>query len=311
MGEFFSSPLRYNMSLVRDAKISNYNRFSTPRGEVHITFTLSGTDISVANALRRMMIAEVPTMAIDRVDIHTNNTCLNDEFIAHRLGLIPLNSEYVSKFNYTRDCPCDTGMCQHCSVKLELHGKCTNEQFRTIHAEDFSSSDPRVEPVGIHSKIPIVKIREGQEISLSCIVKKGIAMEHAKWSPTSCTVFRVEPNISLNHSKLRTLTDAEKEDWTKSCPTKVYSYDPVNGDVRITNPEKCTYCGECVRDGRMKTGYGEGGEYDDLVTIKQQTDTFHFTVESTGVMRPEEIFLSAIEQLEVKLNTMLDCLQRD
>ena len=29
----------------------------------------------------------------------------------------------------------------------------------------------------------------------------------------------------------------------------------------------------------MKTGYGEGGEYDDLVTIKQQTDTFHFTVE--------------------------------
>ena len=32
------------------------------------------------------------------------------------------------------------GMCQHCSVKLELHEKCTNEQFRTIHAEDFSVS---------------------------------------------------------------------------------------------------------------------------------------------------------------------------
>jgi DNA-directed RNA polymerase II subunit RPB3 len=55
-----------------------------------LRFILSDTDTSMANTLRRIMIAEVPTLAIDLVEFHENTTVLNDEYIAHRLGLIPL-----------------------------------------------------------------------------------------------------------------------------------------------------------------------------------------------------------------------------
>jgi DNA-directed RNA polymerase II subunit RPB3 len=50
-----------------------------------ISFELRDTDLSVANALRRVMLSEVPTLAIDLVEVEYNNTVLNDEFITHRL----------------------------------------------------------------------------------------------------------------------------------------------------------------------------------------------------------------------------------
>ena len=55
-----------------------------------IVFDIKGVDPTVVNTLRRIMIAEVPTMAIETVIINQNTSIIPDEVLAHRLGLIPI-----------------------------------------------------------------------------------------------------------------------------------------------------------------------------------------------------------------------------
>jgi DNA-directed RNA polymerase II subunit RPB3 len=86
-------------------------------------FELFDTDISTANALRRVMIAEVPTLAIDFVEFEENSSALQDEIISHRLGLIPLRSTLQNLHKnmcFPHMCDCETGYCSKCCVRLVL-----------------------------------------------------------------------------------------------------------------------------------------------------------------------------------------------
>ncbi|KAL6063444.1 DNA-directed RNA polymerase II subunit RPB3 [Balamuthia mandrillaris] len=276
-----------------------------------IEFVLSKTDTSMANALRRTMIGEVPTMAIDLVEIESNTSVLHDEFIAHRLGLIPLTSKNCdSEFDYTRDCTC-VDRCPSCSVEFTLNVACRDRPECDVTSNDLRSQHVGVVPVDYMNQdtemmegaergengILIVKLRKGQEIKLRAIAKKGVGKEHAKWSPTCGVTYQFEPDIRINQSRMEELDEESKEEWVGSCPTKVYAYNEETGQVTVENPLNCTYCDECkVKANALGMP--------DLVHIRQKQDRFIFTVETTGALRPEEVVLSAIHVLKDKLSNL-------
>jgi len=90
--------------------------------ENKVKFNVSGLDLALANALRRIVISEIPTMAIDSVTFYENSTILNDEVLALRLGLMPLKTD-LKTYVPRSECTCKGQGCAKCTVTLSLDMK--------------------------------------------------------------------------------------------------------------------------------------------------------------------------------------------
>lgn len=237
----------------------------------HVDFILRGVDLSVANSLRRTMLAEVPTLAIDLVEIDVNTSVLADELLSHRLGLIPLISEGIENLSYSRDCTCDQ-YCPNCSVKLELTAKCDSDSTMSVYASDLAKfhngsklGDPVIRDPAQRGPL-ICKLRKHQEVRLACIAKKGIAKEHAKWSPCAAIGFEYDPWNKLKHTDYWYEEDAEAE-WPKS--------------------ENCEW--------------EEAPDPDAPFDYNAQPANFYVDVETVGNLPPKEVVIRGIETLQLKL----------
>lgn len=296
-----------------------------------IQFILSDTDTSVANALRRIMIAEVPTLAIDLVEFHENTTVLNDEYIAHRLGLIPIKytppdsmggGDCNGAFLPHRECVCYE-RCPRCSVEFELdvnfdvavrerqvpeHERCL--PF-TVTSADLRSNNDLVQPAHFLSPeeegashdqgISIVKIGPGQHLKLKAIARMGISKEHAKWSPVAVATYRFFPIININEEACSTLTQDQKQQLVDVCPDRILEIDPVSGKIIVSEHawETATFTEDLkIAQNAMK----KRPEDDDFITVEHSTDRFIFSVEGTGAMDAEEIVMSSLRVLKDRLH---------
>lgn len=155
------------------------------RDDISITVKMSGFPIQYANALRRICLNGVPTFAIEMVDVIENTTIFADEYLAHRLALVPLTTP-ADKYNMPDQCDCkrEDG-CSNCSAMLVLDSGKT-DQTTDVTSARLSSEDPDVRPIS--DDIPIATLAPMQKVVMECHARLGRGSEHAKWNSANISV---------------------------------------------------------------------------------------------------------------------------
>lgn len=146
----------------------------TEKSDRILKFDVDDISPSLAGELRHIMISEVPTMSIEVVDFHKNDSFLWNEILASRLGLVPLTHD--QKYHKPKDaCTCKGKRCPKCQVTLVIKKKGPG----VVLSSDLKSSDNKVKPV--FDKIPLTELLEGQEMEIEAYAEIGIGRDHAKW----------------------------------------------------------------------------------------------------------------------------------
>ena len=152
-----------------------------------ITIKFNNVSRQYVNAIRRLSISEVPTLAIDDVVILDNSSVMHDEAIAHRLGLIPLRTD-LSRFVIPHDCDCKSTLgCSKCRVLLVLDSE-ASEKTKVVTSGELLSEDELVKPVS--KDIPIIILAPSQKLKFEAYARLGVGKDHAKWQPTSAAIVK-------------------------------------------------------------------------------------------------------------------------
>jgi DNA-directed RNA polymerase subunit D len=265
-----------------EIKVVDKNEFSA-------RFMIEGVDTAFMNSLRRIIVAEVPSMAIDEVVIIENSSMLHDEILAHRLGLIPLKTD-LDSYNLPEECSCKSELgCNLCRVSLTLDVE-ANEGVRTVYSGDLVAENPNIRPVS--EKIPIAKLAPNQHLKLEAYARLGKGEKHAKWQPVSVCAYKHFPKVKINEKECDSCGKC-----VDICPKRVLSLSSGGKKLELRNIVDCTVCKDCV-DVCPKSPPAVEAAWD--------KDVFVLDIESTGALPVERVVNEAIKILDRKFESFLE-----
>jgi DNA-directed RNA polymerase subunit D len=231
---------------------------------------IKNSEPGIMNALRRIILGEVPVMAVDEVIIYENTSPLPDEYLAHRMAFVPMKTDLK---NYKKPSDCCGGNCSSCSVTLNID----ESGPKTVYSSSIETTDPKVKPVS--GKIPVAELTEGQRLRMEAKAVLGQGENHVKWQPGNAS-YKFMPVLKTKGK----LENPEK--IASVCPQKVLKAE--KGKLVLEKPEGCTMCMACVEAGKGK------------VEIKQERTSFVFKVETNGQITALEAIQKAFEILHQK-----------
>ncbi|KAI1302362.1 DNA-directed RNA polymerases I and III subunit RPAC1 [Halotydeus destructor] len=308
-GNFAENPLEGEWDLeqfMKTLKVDIVKYDKTPDGDDTLEFDIIGICPAIANAFRRILIAEVPTIAIERVEIMNNTSLLQDDFLAHRLGLIPLK---VDPFHF--DMPSEDKLeTAKETLILELKHKCfkeggkSKEDSKVVNREVYTEHIKWV-PIGgqedylfnvkpVQDKILIAKLSPGQELDLRLVCVKGIGRDHAKFSPVCTASYRLLPKITMLQEVYGDDAQLLKESFSQGV-IEVKKGDDGRKVAQVVDSRKDMCSRNIYRHEHLR----------DTVEMTMIKDHYIFTVESTGALAPEELMMQSIDILIAKCNAFI------
>ncbi|KAF7989994.1 hypothetical protein HCN44_008668 [Aphidius gifuensis] len=265
-----------------------------------IEFDIVGCSHALANAYRRIMLSEIPSMAIEKVFILNNTT--NPMFFDDPSPSTNDNDEVSEQ---------DT-------LRYELKIKCTknpeapkdSQEPKAIYCNSHVySSDIQWVPLGgqknmypngendfgmLEKDILICKMRPGQEICAYMHAVKGVGKDHAKFSPVATATYRLLPDIQLKKKITGELAEKLQSYFSPGVIELVKTKDGVEAKVKDARYDSCS-----------RNVYGND-ELKNSVDLGRISNHFIFNVETVGAIPPNVIFLESVKVLKKKCRVFLE-----
>ncbi|KAG4935346.1 hypothetical protein JHK84_049534 [Glycine max] len=260
-----------------------------------IEFDMIGIDPAIANAFRRILIAEVPTMAIERVYIANNTSVVQDEVLSHRLGLIPIRAD-PRLFEYPENAGDDKN--EKNTIVFKLHVRCQVGQPRITVKSDKLKWLPNGSELPCEDVKPNAGSKPKTFTSFTCSQDSLPEFSNNSIGLTYSDIIlaKLGPGQVV---LLEAVEDELAEELKNKCPVNVFDIEDIGKGKRrakVARPRDCTLCRECIRGGK---------EWEDRVSLRRVKNHFIFTIESTGALPPEVLFTEAVKILEDKCERVI------
>jgi len=215
------------------------------------------------NSIRRVMLSELPKLAVENVVIYDNTTALFDEIISHRLGLIPIPTD-LSLLTFKDQCTCKGKGCPNCTVRYTL----SKEGEGVVYSGDLQ---PEEKSWAIkEDKIPIVELYNDQRLILEIEAVLGRGKDHAKWQPVQAPGYTFVPTIEIDKKRIN-----EVEDFIKDLPEGLVEL--KKDQLQIKDVAKLPVLESYIDKAKA-----------DFITIKRDPSKIIFSFETDGSLSAKD-----------------------
>jgi hypothetical protein len=262
--------------LERDVELKTPDIKTAAQAAVHLLYDLQclkvapdgavdcrvGSTVSFANLVRRALMTRIRVLAVEQVTVLRNSSGVLDEILAHRIGQLAIQGQAASSG--------ETGT-TGTTGKLTVSG-------RQVRGGDLIFESVKV--AECDAQVILAPLHHDAQLQLSCTLRSGTALEHAKFSAV-----RAVP-ISQRHVLSAGLPSTEKLESLMAAGFV------VGTNFEIRRPDCLP-----VRIERVQEVAGP-------LEIKQG-DTFHLLIEPLGQLSAEQCLQKAVEAVSAEINDYL------